>query len=105
MRGPSVAGSIPITVRTPSVIGDTQPIIRIVDVLPAPLGPRNPNDSPRATSKSTGSTAVKSPNFLVIHWAWMSEGVDRPDMRGEYYRNGRHGAEQGQGAYVECHDP
>ena len=45
--------------------GETQPIIRIVEVLPAPFGPRNPNDSPGATSKSTASTAVKSPNRLV----------------------------------------
>jgi hypothetical protein len=49
----------------PSVTGETQPIIRIVEVLPAPFGPRNPNDSPGATSKSIASTAVKSPNFLV----------------------------------------
>jgi hypothetical protein len=49
----------------PAVIGETQPIIRIVDVLPAPFGPRNPNDSPRATSKSIASTATNSPNFLV----------------------------------------
>ena len=27
--------------------GETQPIIRIVDDLPAPFGPRNPNASPR----------------------------------------------------------
>ena len=36
----------------PSVGGDTQPIIRIVDVLPAPFGPSRPNASPGATSKS-----------------------------------------------------
>ncbi len=47
------------------MIGETQPIIRIVEVLPAPLGPRNPNDSPGATSKSIASTATNSPNFLV----------------------------------------
>jgi len=39
-----------------------QEIIRIVDVFPAPFGPRNPNDSPRAMSKSTPSTATNSPN-------------------------------------------
>ena len=27
--------------------GETQPIIRIVEDLPAPFGPRNPNASPR----------------------------------------------------------
>ena len=54
-------------------IGETQPIIRIVEVLPAPFGPRKPNDSPGATSKSMASTAVKSPNVLVSPRAWMSE--------------------------------
>ena len=53
--------------------GETQPIIRIVEVLPAPLGPRKPNDSPGATSKSMASTAVNSPNRLVRPRAWMSE--------------------------------
>ena len=38
---------MPITVSVPFVIGETQPIIRIVEVLPAPFGPRKPNDSPR----------------------------------------------------------
>src|SRR5262245_5102394 len=56
----------------PPDIGETQPIIRIVEVLPAPLGPRKPNDSPRATSKSMASTAVNSPNRLVSPRAWMS---------------------------------
>ena len=57
------------------MIGETQPIIRIVEVLPAPLGPRKPNDSPGATSKSMASTAVNSPNRLVSPRAWMSEVV------------------------------
>ena len=59
----------------PPLIGETQPIIRIVEVLPAPFGPRNPNDSPGATSKSMPSTAVNSPNRLVRPRAWMSEAV------------------------------
>ena len=62
---------------SPSVIGETHPIIRIVEVLPAPFGPRNPNDSPGATSKSMASTAVKSPNRLVRPRAWMSGGDRR----------------------------
>ena len=33
----------------------------MVEVLPAPLGPRKPNDSPLAMLKSTPSTATKSP--------------------------------------------
>ncbi len=52
---------MPSTDSEPSVTGDTAPIILIVDVLPAPLGPRKPKASPRRTSKSMWSTAVKSP--------------------------------------------
>src|ERR1035437_5701946 len=37
----------------------------IVVVLPAPLGPRNPNTSPLATSKSTPRTARTSPKVLM----------------------------------------
>ena len=66
---------MPMTSSVPSLIGETQPIIRIVEVLPAPFGPRNPNDSPGATSKSMASTATNSPNRLVSPRAWMSEGV------------------------------
>jgi hypothetical protein len=49
----------------PAVTGETHATIRIVDVLPAPLGPRNPKLSPGATSKSIASTAVNSPNRFV----------------------------------------
>ena len=44
--------------------GDTQAIIRIVDDLPAPLGPRKPNTSPRATSTSIPRTASNVPKLL-----------------------------------------
>ncbi len=71
--GPCVDGSRPITDSVPLLIGETQAIIRIVDVLPAPFGPRNPNDSPGATSKSMASTATNSPKRLVSPRAWMSE--------------------------------
>jgi hypothetical protein len=37
----------------------------MVVLLPAPLGPRNPTISPRATSKDTSSMAVKAPKRLV----------------------------------------
>src|SRR5687767_12766147 len=77
MRGPSTAGSIPSTRSFPSVTGETQPIIRIVELLPAPFGPRNPNASPAATSKSIESTAVNEPNVLVSEWASTSM-ADRP---------------------------
>src|SRR4029078_10863534 len=54
--------------------GETKPISLIVEVLPAPLGPRKPNDSPVATSKSIASTAVNSPKRLVRPRARISEG-------------------------------
>src|SRR5947209_571301 len=40
----------------------------IVVVLPAPLGPRNPNTSPAATSNATPRTASISPKRLVSSW-------------------------------------
>ena len=40
----------------------------IVVVLPAPLGPRKPNTSPVATSKSTPRTAWTSSKFLTRPW-------------------------------------
>ena len=52
IAGPSVAGSIPRIRSSPPLTGETAPIIRIVDDLPAPLGPRNPNASPFQTSRS-----------------------------------------------------
>src|SRR5271155_48268 len=39
--------------------------MRMVVDLPAPLGPRKPSTSPRATLKDTLSTAVKLPKRLV----------------------------------------
>ncbi len=60
---------------SPPVGGDTQPIIRIVEDLPAPFGPRNPNASPRYRSKSIPSTAVKLPNLLVRPRARTSTSV------------------------------
>ena len=47
--------------RAARLTGETAPIIRIVELLPAPFGPRKPNVSPRSTAKSIPSTAVKSP--------------------------------------------
>src|SRR5581483_1858420 len=41
----------------------------VVD-FPAPLGPRNPKISPRATSIETSSTATKSPNRLTRFPMW-----------------------------------
>ena len=79
IRGPSRTGSRPRTRSVPAVTGETQPIIRIVEVFPAPLGPRKPKASPLATSKSIASTAVISPNFFVSPRAWMSDAfADSP---------------------------
>src|ERR1700679_1251546 len=64
MREPSFDGSIPSTRSVPSLSGLMQEIIRMVDVLPAPFGPRKPKDSPLAIVKSTPSTATKSPKRL-----------------------------------------
>src|SRR5581483_572123 len=61
MRGPSRAGSRPRIRNVPPLTGETQPIMRIVELLPAPFGPRKPNASPRWTSKSIPSTAVSAP--------------------------------------------
>src|SRR5579859_4757944 len=72
ISGPCVAGSIPNTVSVPEVTGETHEIMRIVDVLPAPFGPRNPKASPRPTSKSTPSTATRLPKRLVSLRATMS---------------------------------
>jgi len=47
---------------SPPLGGETQPIMRMVDDLPAPLGPRKPNASPARTATSMASTAVKPPN-------------------------------------------
>ena len=63
--GPSVAGSRPSTASSPPLSGDTHAIMRIVEVLPAPFGPRNPKASPASTRTSMPSTATKSPNRLV----------------------------------------
>ena len=61
MLEPSTAGSMPRMRSSPLVGFDTQPIMRIVDVLPAPFGPRKPNASPGSTWKSMPSTATKLP--------------------------------------------
>src|SRR4249919_2153512 len=68
---PSVAGSLPRIRSVPPVTGETQPIIRIVELLPAPFGPRNPNASPCLTSRSMPSTATSSPKRLTSPRAWI----------------------------------
>src|SRR6266576_5975251 len=92
---------MPMTVSAPSLIGETQPIIRIVEVLPAPFGPRKPNDSPRATSKSTWSTATNEPNRLVSPRAWMS-GVEGVSDMGTHGTAGLSGGTSCAGLDVAC---
>ena len=46
LRARRVAGSRPRMRSVPPLTGETQPIIRIVELLPAPFGPRKPNASP-----------------------------------------------------------
>src|SRR2546430_7660553 len=79
IRGPSAAGSMPRTRSVPPVAGDTHPIIRIVELLPAPFGPRNPNASPRWIAKSMPSTATKPPNRFVSAWASINGPVTPAD--------------------------
>src|SRR5258705_2828329 len=69
--GPSCTGSMSRMRSVPPDGGETQPIMRIVELLPAPFGPRKPNASPRWTSKSMQSTAVSEPNSFRRPRAWM----------------------------------
>src|SRR3954464_9153661 len=55
--GPSTAGSIPRMRSVPPLTGETAAAIRIVEDLPAPLGPRKPKASPRRTTTSMPRTA------------------------------------------------
>src|SRR5687768_10241282 len=57
----------------PSLTGETQPIMRIVELFPAPFGPRKPNASPRRTSRSIPATATRSPKRLTRPRAWIIE--------------------------------
>src|SRR5215472_17828333 len=65
MREPSTVGSMPRMRNSPLVGCETHPTMRMVDVLPAPFGPRKPNASPGSTWKSMPSTATKSSNLFV----------------------------------------
>src|ERR1700746_2454505 len=56
-----VATSKPPTVARPEVGASRPHRVRMVVDFPAPLGPRKPKISPRATSIETSSTATKSP--------------------------------------------
>ncbi len=87
---PWVAASRPNRRRVPLEAGETQPIMRIVLLLPAPLGPRKPNASPRRTSTSMPATAVKSPKRFTSWLATMSglEGSGAADITGHTIEQG-----------------
>src|SRR5215468_8475750 len=57
--------SNPATVALPAEGGRKQVSMRMVVVLPAPLGPRNPTICPLATSKEIWSTAIVRAYLLV----------------------------------------
>src|SRR5674476_1556946 len=61
----SAARSMPAIEIEPPLGFRIPAIIRSVVVFPAPFGPRKPNSSPRGTSRSIWSTAVKLPYRLV----------------------------------------
>src|SRR5664280_521562 len=89
IRGPSTRGSMPRTDSSPPDTGETQAIIRIAEVLPAPFGPRKPKDSPGATSKSMASTAVIPPKRFVSPRARRRGAVGVSSMGGGVYPPGR----------------
>jgi hypothetical protein len=57
--------SWPKMVAVPEVGLDTPVKIRMVVVLPAPLGPKKPKVSPSPTEKLISLTAMREPNFLL----------------------------------------
>src|SRR5262245_48059372 len=78
----SRARSWPLIVMRPPVGLSRPAIMRMVVVLPAPLGPRNPWISPGATSRLTPSTAVNEPYFLTsASTAIIGSGGLRPAVR------------------------
>src|SRR5664279_3978395 len=61
----SVKRSRPRARASPALGASTPQSMRMVVLLPAPLGPRKPKISPFSTSKVSSDTAVKSPNRRV----------------------------------------
>src|SRR5512134_2853579 len=86
--GPFVAGSWPRMRSVPPLTGETQPIIRIVELFPAPFGPRKPKASPRLTSRSIPSTATSSPKRFTSPRAWIIEPFS---LTAPTYLRGSHG--------------
>jgi hypothetical protein len=67
----------------PDVIGETQAIIRMVEDLPAPLGPSTPNASARRSSKSMPSTAVNGGAVLVPGRKCLGQSASLDEHRSE----------------------
>src|SRR5579884_80157 len=65
-----VRTSRPPTRASPSVGASSPQRMRMVVDLPAPLGPRKPKISPRATSSVTWSTAMNSPKRFTRSRSW-----------------------------------
>src|SRR5882757_10562140 len=87
IAGPSASGSIPSTCSDPALRGETHAIMRIAEDLPAPFGPRNPNTSPRHTSRSMPRTASTAPKRLARPRAWISASDTGATLAGPTDRN------------------
>src|SRR5690242_3882916 len=68
--------SKPATLAEPEVGGKKQVRMRMVVVLPAPLGPRNPTIWPFSTSKEMWSTAVLRAYLFVSCWTVIMDFCD-----------------------------
>ncbi len=68
--------SNPATMALPAEGGSRPHSMRMVVVLPEPLGPRKPKMSPRRTSKLTWSTATKEPKRRARPSAWTARSSD-----------------------------
>jgi hypothetical protein len=66
---------MPKTRSVPEVRGDKHAIIFMVEVFPAPLGPRNPKTSPFFTVKLIPSTAFILPNVFFRTVASIISGI------------------------------
>src|SRR4029453_4542596 len=70
------------SISTRPAVGLSRPaIIRIVVVLPAPLGPRKPWISPGGPSRLTPCTATKSPYFLTRSWTRITRPLSSAGRR------------------------
>ena len=73
--------SWPSTLAEPSSGASRVPSMRMVVVLPAPLGPRKPWTTPLRTARSTPSTARSSPNTLTRPEASMARSAVTVSLR------------------------